>query len=68
MMVKPDRSGEYFALVVSGLTYHPGPQVTAFEKSDVLEIQHWIDGEMQEAIPNPILPYYEIPEAVRDRI
>jgi hypothetical protein len=68
VMVKPDNSGECFALVVSDLAYHPDSQVTAFEKSDVLELQHWIESEMQEAIPNPILPYCQIPEAVRDRI
>jgi hypothetical protein len=67
-MVKPDNSGECIALVVSDLAHHPDSQVTAFEKSDVLELQHWIESEMQEAIPNPTLPYCQIPEAVRDRI
>lgn len=68
VVVEPDNPGEYFVLMVSDFTYHPDPQVTAFEKCDVLETQHWIGGEKQNAIPNPILPSDQIPEALRERI
>lgn len=68
VVVEPDNPGEYFVLMVSDFTYHPDPQVTAFEKGDVLETQHWIGGEKQNAIPSPILPSDQIPEALRERI
>lgn len=68
VMVKPDNPGEYFVLMVSDFTYHPDPQVTAFEKSDILEAQHWIGGERQETIPDPILPLHQIPDALKERV
>lgn len=68
VVVKPDNPGEYFVVVVSDFTYHPDSQVTAFEKSEILGIQHWIGGERQETIPDPILPASQIPDALKERI
>ncbi|MFT4887928.1 MAG: hypothetical protein ACJAY7_001172 [Pseudohongiellaceae bacterium] len=64
VMVKPDNFDEYLVLVLSDLTCHSDSQVTAFEKSGVLQIQRWVGGEKQANNSSPA----QIPEAVRDCI
>ncbi len=68
IVVKPDNPGEFFITLVSNFTYHHEHQVTAFEKTDVLERQHWIGGHRQATVPDPILPPDKIPEELRARI
>ena len=60
--------GEFFITVVSDFSYHHDEQVTAFNKDDVLEVQHWVGGVRQESIRDPILPAEQVPEALKVRI
>lgn len=68
LALKADNPGEYFITVVSDFSYHHDEQVTAFNKSDVIERQHWIGGIRQETLPDPIFPPEQIPAALRVRI
>jgi len=66
--LKPDNPGEFYITLVSDFSYHHDEQVTAFNKTDVLEIQHWIGGVRQPSIPDPILPPEAVPPDLRVRI
>lgn len=68
VQVAPDNPGEFFISVVSHFDYHHEHQVTAFDKSHVLEIQHWVGGVRQSAIPDPLLPRDKVPEELRGRL
>lgn len=68
IVVKPDNPGEFFITLVSDFTYHHEHQVTAFDKKDIIAQQHWIGGERQAVIPDPILPPEKIPEELKGRI
>jgi len=68
IVVKPDNPGEFFITLVSNFTYHHEHQVTAFDKADVIERQHWIGGKRQASLPDPILRPDQIPVELRDRI
>lgn len=60
--------GEFFITIVADFSYHHDEQVTAFNKEDVLDVQHWIGGERQETIRDPILPPEQVPDALKIRI
>ncbi len=68
VVVKPDNPGEFFITIVSNFTYHHEHQVTAFDKPDVIERQHWIGGVKQANLPDPILPLEQVPVELRDRV
>lgn len=68
VLLKPDNPGEFYITLVSDFSYHHDEQVAAFNKTDVLEIQHWIGGVRQESIPDPILPPEDVPADLRVRI
>lgn len=60
--------GEFYITVVSDFRYHPDEQITAFNKSDVLERQYWVAGKRQESIPDPIVTPDRVPASLRVRI
>lgn len=66
--IAAENPGEFYITLVSDFTYHHDEQVTAFNKTDVLEIQHWVGGLRQESIPDPIMQPELVPEALRVRI
>lgn len=68
VVVEGNNPGEYFISMVSNFSYHHEHQVTAFEKSDLVEMQHWVGGCKQATLPDPILPPDLIPDALKDRI
>lgn len=68
VQVAPENPGEFFISVVSHFDYHPEPQVTAFDKPHVLELQHWVGGERQSSIPEPIIPLEKVPPQLRERL
>lgn len=65
---KPDNPREFFVNLVADFTYHHDHQVTAFNKQDILEQQHWIGGIRQTSIPDPILNPDQIPEELKYRL
>jgi hypothetical protein len=68
IVVKPDNPGEFYITLVSDFTYHHEHQVTAFDKHDVIEQQHWIGGVRQAVIPGPILHPDQIPDQLKNRL
>ncbi len=66
--VGSENPGEFYITLVSDFVYHHDEQVMAFNKEDILTLQHWVGGVRQQSIPDPILRPEQVPEASRGRI
>lgn len=66
--LEAENPGEFYICVVSDFTYHHEHQLTAFDKDKLLDIQHWIGGQRQPEVTQPILPPEQVPDGLKGRL
>jgi hypothetical protein len=64
----PTNPGEYYLITVDDFQFNRVDMTLHYLDNNILDIQYWIQGHRQKAIPNPILDYDDLPEEVRIQI
>ena len=64
----PENTGEHYIVVVSGFEFDPIKFIMTCSEEQVLERQYWVEGKLQEEVPNPIVEFDELPDYIKKEL